>query len=94
MTLVDDKKVVLLVVDVEKGKEEENSLIILLVGSSGKLVTSFSLCKGTMIEVRNILAKYSYNVKNGLSIIKSKSLSKNLSNEKKQFSFCCLQDKT
>ena len=45
---------VLLVVDVKKGKEEI-SLIILVVGSSGKLVTSFSLSKGTMIEVRNIL---------------------------------------
>ena len=35
-----------------------------------------------------------YNVKNRLSFIASKSLSKNLSNENKQLCFCCLQDKT
>ena len=40
------------------------------------------------------LAESFYNVKNGSSIITSKSSSKNLSNEKKQWCFCCLQDKT
>ena len=42
---------------------------------------------------RNIIAQYFYNVKNGSSNITSKSLSKNLSNENKQWCFCCLQDK-
>ena len=40
------------------------------------------------------IAQYFYNVKNGWSIILSKSSSKNLSNENKQWCFCCLQDKT
>ena len=35
-----------------------------------------------------------YNVKHGLSFIMSKSSSKNLSNENKRWSLCCLQDKT
>ena len=35
-----------------------------------------------------------YNVKNRLSFIKSKSSSKNLSNENKHCCFCCLLDKT
>ena len=42
---------------------------------------------------QSTLAKYFYNVKNGSSIITSKSSSKNLSNENKHWCFCCLQDK-
>ena len=42
----------------------------------------------------DIRAESFYNVKNGSSIITSKSSSKNLSNENKHWCFCCLQDKT
>ena len=45
-------------------------------------------------EILFILVKYFYNVKNGSSIITSKSSSKNFSNENKQWCFCCLQGKT
>ena len=38
--------------------------------------------------------QYFYNIKNGSSNITSKSLSKNLSNENKQWCFCSLQAKT
>ena len=41
-----------------------------------------------------LLAESFKNVKNRLSIITSKSLSKNLSNESKHWYFCFLQDKT
>ena len=42
----------------------------------------------------DIKAESLYNVKNGSSIIMSKSSSKNPSNETKHWCFCCLQDKT
>ena len=42
----------------------------------------------------DIRAESFYNVKNESSIITSKSLSENLSNENKHWCFCCLQDKT
>ena len=43
---------------------------------------------------RGSKAESFYNVKSGSSFIMSKSLSKNLSNENKQWYFCYLQDKT
>ena len=42
----------------------------------------------------NIRAGVFYNVKKGSSFIASKSSSKNVSNEKNPWCFCCLQDKT
>ena len=40
------------------------------------------------------IAEFFCKFKNGSSIITSKNLSKNLSNESKQWCFCCLYDKT
>ena len=57
----------------------------------GKKMSDFY--KGWSDKKRHDLESF-YKVKNGLSIIMSKSLSKNLSNENKQWCFCCLQDKT
>ena len=45
-------------------------------------------------EKANTLAESFCNVKNGSSIITSKSLSKNLRTENKHWCFCCLQGKT
>ena len=50
---------------------------------------------GSKVTLAEALAAQSfYNLKNRSSIISSKSLSKNLSNENKKWCFCCLQDKT